>query len=282
MNLKIYFPLVLFVLLLFNSPLFSQKTMLLNEELKANSISYPIKRKGMNAVGKFTYGPYRTVNPKGGMTTSTSGNLFKSDVKAASKRKYSYDLVQNETDTVSAVVTEIGSLELDDRKSFFYRMITNVDIQINDNFSVAIGDQPEYEIVKNLQQTDAKFIEKSSGDAWQCIIVIPMDPNLEGYFFGGLISYQDKDITILEVKKNDQNKNQVFMGIPIVFIYGYEFFQDGRIIASLQTYPMNKQNVWFRTDLDDKTQKIIASAIPVLISKNMTANDIDYKYGEDE
>jgi len=45
---------------------------------------------------------------------------------------------------------------------------------------------------------------------------------------------------------------------------------------------MNKQNVWFRTDLDDKTQKIIASAIPVLISKNMTANDIDYKYGEDE
>lgn len=58
------------------------------------------------------------------------------------------------------------------------------------------------------------------------------------------------------------------MGIPIVFIYGYEFFQDGRIIAALQTFPMNKQNVWFRTDLDDKTQKIIASAIPVLISKN--------------
>ncbi|MDZ7612313.1 MAG: hypothetical protein U5K51_00215 [Flavobacteriaceae bacterium] len=63
-------------------------------------------------------------------------------------------------------------------------MITNVDIQVNDNFSVAIGDRPEYEIVKNLQQTDAKFIEKSSGDAWQCIIVVPMDPGIEGYFGG--------------------------------------------------------------------------------------------------
>lgn len=72
------------------------------------------------------------------------------------------------------------------------------------------------------------------------------------------------------------------MGIPIVFIYGYEFFQDGRIIAALQTFPVNKQNVWFRTDLDIKTQKVIASAIPVLISKNMMANDLDYKYGGDE
>ncbi|MDZ7612314.1 MAG: hypothetical protein U5K51_00220 [Flavobacteriaceae bacterium] len=45
---------------------------------------------------------------------------------------------------------------------------------------------------------------------------------------------------------------------------------------------MTKTNVWFHTDLYDKTQKIIASAIPVLISNNMMANDIDYKYGGDE
>ena len=54
------------------------------------------------------------------------------------------------------------------------------------------------------------------------------------------------------------------------------------VIAALQTFPVNKQNVWFRTDLDIKTQKVIASAIPVLISKNMMANDLDYKYGGDE
>ncbi len=269
MNLKIYFPLFFFVLLPFNSPLFSQKTMLLNEDLKVNSISYPIKRKGMNAVGKFTYGPYRTVNPKGGMTTSTSGNLFKSDVKAASKRKYSYDLVQNETDTVHAVVNETGKLELDDEKSFFYRLITNVDVRINDHFSIAIESQPEYEIVKNLLQTDAKFTERITGDTWQCIIVIPMDPSLEGYFFGGLISYQDKDITILEAKEKEQNKNStdIWAIVNDSFGYGFEFFQDGVIIAALQNHPMLKPNLWLRTGLDNKTQLIIASTIPVLISK---------------
>ena len=117
------------LVLIFAIPtVFAQKTMLLNEEFKANSISYPIKRKGLSIVGKFSFGPFSIVNPKGGITTSTSGNLFKSDVKSQSKKKYSYDLVQNETDTVHAVVNETGKLELDDEKSFFYRLVTNVDV----------------------------------------------------------------------------------------------------------------------------------------------------------
>jgi len=261
------------LVLIFAIPtIFAQKTMLLNEEFKANSISYPIKRKGLSAVGKFTFGPFSIVNPKGGMTTSTSGNLFKSDVKSQSKKKYSYDLVQNETDTIHAVVNETGKLELDDEKSFFYRMITNVDVQINDHFSVAIVNQPEYEIVKNLLQTDAKFTEKITGDTWQCIIVIPMDPSLEGYFFGGLISYQDKDITILEVKEKEQNKNSRDIWGYDAFVYGFEFFQDGVIIAALQSHPMLKPNLWLRTGLDNKTQLIIASSIPVLLSKWLPTN----------
>ena len=248
--------------------------MLLNEALKENSISYPIKRKGMNAVGKFTFGPYKTINPKGGITTSSSGDLFKSDVKASSKRRYSYDLLKNDQDTVAVSLVEKGTLELDDKKSFFYRMITNVDIKINDNFSVAIGDQPEYEIVKNMQQTDAKFIEKSSGETWQCIVVVPMDSGVEGHFFGGLISYRDKDITILEVTKNEQEKNSGdFWGYSL-YNYGYEFFQEGHIIAALQSHPMLKPIIWFRKDLDEKTQMIIASTIPVLLSNNMLGQNI--------
>jgi hypothetical protein len=94
-----------------------------------------------------------------------------------------------------------------------------------------------------------------------------MDPSLEGYFFGGLISYQDKDITILEVKEKEQNKNSSNFLIYDAFVYGFEFFQDGVIIAALQNHPMLKPNLWLRTGLDNKTQLIIASTIPVLISK---------------
>jgi hypothetical protein len=264
--------LTMLVLILAIPTVFAQKTMLLNEEFKANSISYPIKRKGINnmyTIGKYTFGPFSIVNTKQGMSTSTSGNLFKSDVKSQSKKEYSYDLVKNETDTVHAIVNETGKLELDDEKSFFYRLITNVDVRINDHFSIAIESQPEYEIVKNLLQTDAKFTEKITGDTWQCIIVIPMDRSLEGYFFGGLISYQDKDITILEAKEKEQNKNSndIWAIVNDSFGYGFEFFQDGVIIAALQNHPMLKPNLWLRTGLDNKTQLIIASTIPVLISK---------------
>ena len=82
--------LTMLVLILAIPTVFAQKTMLLNEEFKANSISYPIKRKGinnMNTIGKYTFGPFSIVNTKQGMTTSTSGNLFKSDVKSESKKR---------------------------------------------------------------------------------------------------------------------------------------------------------------------------------------------------
>lgn len=282
MNLKTYLSLAFCVFLFFIFPLFGQKTMLINEALKDNSISYPIKRKGMNAVGKFTYGPYKTINPKGGITTSSSGDLFKSDVKASSKRKYSFDLLKNDQDTVAVNVVEKGALELDDKKSFFYRMITNVDVQINENISVELGDQPEYETVKNLQQTDANFLEKSTGETWQCIIVVPMDPNVGGYFFGGLISYRDKEIMILEVNKNEQKKTSGDIWGYSLYNYGYEFFQEGRIIAALQSHPMLKPNIWFLKDLEEKTQMIIASTIPVLLSNNKQGHHFDDNYSGEE
>jgi hypothetical protein len=110
--------------------------------------------------------------------------------------------------------------------------------------------------------------------------VIPLDYSLEGYFFGGLISYQDKDITILEVNKKEQNKNSKDFLVSDAFVDGFEFFQDGVIIAALQSNPMLKPNLWLRKDLDNKTQLIIASSIPVLLSKHLPSN-INYINEED-
>jgi hypothetical protein len=247
--------------------------MLLNEDLKNNSQELPIKRKGISNILKIKFGPYSTDNIKMGISKGQSGNLFKSDVKASTKSNYSYSLIEEGLKEITAEVTEKGELELDDKKSFFYRLVTNVDIQVNDNFNLQIGEIPTYEIVKNLHQTVANFRSIDGNEAWQCIIVTPMDPSIEGYYFGGLITYDDQEISILEVDKNEDNQTYSLLGISFPILYGYEFFQNGKIIASLQNYPLNKQKVWLHNDLDEKSKLVIASIVPVLINTNLTNMD---------
>jgi hypothetical protein len=243
--------------------------MLLNEDLKNNSQELPIKRKALSNILKVKFGSYSTDKVKMGISTAQSGNLFKSDVKASSKNKYSYSLIEDSGNTVTAEVTEKGELELDDKKSFFYRMITNVNIQVNDHINVQIMEEPVYEIVKNLHQTTANYKDETTKEEWQCILVTPMDPGIEGYFFGGLVTYGEKEITILEVSKNENNENYSVLGISFPILYGYEFFQNGKIIAALQNYPLNKQKVWLHNDLDEKSKLVIASIVPVLINTNI-------------
>ncbi|MFD1315361.1 hypothetical protein [Namhaeicola litoreus] len=252
-----------------STQIYGQKTMLLNEDLKNNSQEFPIKRKGLSNIIKIKFGPYSTDNVKLGISTTQSGNLFKSDVKTSSKNNYSYSLIDEGGNTINAEVTEKGELELDDKKSFFYRLVTNVDIQVNDNFNIHIGEIPTYEIVKNLNQTVANFENTNDNEGWQCIIVTPMDAGMEDYYFGGLITYDNKEISILEVSKNEKNETYSILGISFPILYGYEFFQNGKIIAALQNYPLNKQKVWLHHDLDEKSKLVIASIIPVLINTNI-------------
>lgn len=261
--------LILFIVVGMGSQIYGQKTMLLNEDLKNNSQEFPIKRKGLSNILKVKFGPYSTDKVKMGISSAQSGNLFKSDVKTSSKNNYSYTLIEEGGHTIDAQVSEKGELELDDNKSFFYRLVTNVDIQVNDHINVHIGEIPSYEIVKNLHQTIANFENTNGNEAWQCIIVTPMDTSMEDYYFGGLISYDNKEISILEVSKNEKNETYSVLGISFPILYGYEFFQNGKIIAALQNYPLNKQKVWLHNDLDEKSKLVIASIVPVLINTNI-------------
>ncbi len=260
---------IFFIVFFMTIHIYGQKTMLLNENLKNNSQEFPIKRKGISNILKIKFGPYSTDKVKMGISTAQSGNLFKSDVKTSSKNNYSYSFIEEGGNTIDAQVSEKGELELDDKKSFFYRLVTNVDIQVNDNINVYIGEIPSYEIVKNLHQTIANFKSTNENEAWQCIIVTPMDTNVEDYYFGGLISYDNSEISILEVSKNENNETYSVLGISFPILYGYEFFQNGKIIAALQNYPLNKQKVWLHNDLDEKSKLVIASIVPVLINTNI-------------
>ena len=257
------------IVLCITAKIYGQKTMLLNEDLKNNSREFPIKRKALSNILKVKFGPYSTDKVKMGISTSSSDHVFKSDVKVSSKNNYSYSLIEEGGNTIAAEVIEKGELELDDKKSFFYRLVTNVDIQVNDNFNIHIGEDPSYDIVKNMHQTVANFEHINGNETWQCIIVTPMDASMEGYYFGGLITYDDKEISILEVDKNEDNQTYSLLGISFPILYGYELFQDGKIIASLQIYPLNKQKVWLHNDLDEKSKLVIASIVPVLLNTNL-------------
>ncbi|MGB5242708.1 MAG: hypothetical protein WBN50_03780 [Lutimonas sp.] len=261
--------LILFIVVCLGTQIYGQKTMLLNEDLKNNSQELPIKRKALSNILKFKFGPYSTDKVKMGISSAQSDNLFKSDVKASSKNNYSYSLIEEGGNTIDAQVSEKGELELDDEKSFFYRLVTNVDIQVNDHINVHVGEIPTYEIVKNLHQTVANFENTNGNEAWQCIIVTPFDASMEDYYFGGLISYDNEEIAILEVSKNENNETYSVLGISFPILYGYEFFQNGKIIAALQNYPLNKQKVWLHNDLDEKSKLVIASIIPLLINTNI-------------
>jgi hypothetical protein len=217
----------------------AQKIMKLDKALKANSQPIEAKRKGVSALGKYQFGPYKIVSGKTGWTTSKSSKRFFSfESETESKKKSSFVFVANDKDSVlvntatntKAKETSIGNW-------------SNLN-QSNDNYIVLIS------------------TTKDSTE-WKMFVTYDSGSEVEGNFqSGGTLTDGTTNIEIRAVRVWEDGGEAVFK-----MIIGYEFYLDNQAVGAVQASvdTLKKKYVWLDQNLSEQLKMILATASASLL-----------------
>jgi hypothetical protein len=228
---------IVLMMLIVSSTISGQKIMKLDDDLKANSEPIEAKLKGISAVGKYEFSPYRIISGKAGWGTSKSSkDKFNSETYTESKSKSSFVFTVNDKDTI--LVNTTTSTKFNEGESkFLFGDMTTLNKSI-DNYVALIS--PLYDTT-----------------AWKMILVTKMGAEVEGkskaegILSNGLISVQ-----IRAIKQWDDGKTA-----PFKMICGYAFILDNKEIAAVQSNDLSaKKYVWLHKDLDGQMKSILAAA----------------------
>ena len=246
------------LLVLLGSSLFSQKFIKTDESLKANSDFMQVKRKGISAIGKYQFGPYQVVSGKAGWTKEINKHgLITDNVKVTVENKKSFVFVGNEKDSVSIQTSLNIFSKMEDKNALVFRKLFG---------------WHDYEVIESKETYISSLLLVKDSTEWNLVLVYPrpMENNEGDYIwdnntqFFGMLSDSLTQIEIKRVFEQENGKNSMLNPI-----WGYEFFLDGKSIAALQDFPINKMFVWIRKDLDEDLKIIIAaSAASILVRKD--------------
>lgn len=231
-------------------PIFGQKVLKMDPDLKENSTVMPAKRKFITTFPKYQFGPYVVVSAKTGWTITKGSSKMLFDVEDAtmdSKTKSSFVLVGNGKDTV---YVNIVKNVLQNETSFGNATSIN---QINSN-------------------TVVNILLTADSSEWQLKLHVVMGPQVTGQFdVDGVLTNGESAIQICPVKEWDTGKTDLFR-----MILGYELVLDHQTLAAVQAPQMTtKRIVWIRDSLNDRLKLVLATASAYLmIRSDMMAGDI--------
>lgn len=233
----------------------TQKMIKIDEQLKNNSQSMIVKRKGISVVGKYEFGPYKVISGKSGWEkVSTRSPLFGDHTSINSSSKMSYVFVNNEADTCFANIRVVKNIETDDG-NWFSRTFLN---------------WTDSEIKKGEGVFETVFTFSADTIQWRLIVVYPlaieqngtikMDTNTK---FHGILTDSKIFIEIKQVTEREDGKSSLLS--PVL---GYEFWQDSKSLAAVQVIPVNRMYVWLRDDLEAPLKFVLANGASAMLIKN--------------
>jgi len=233
----------------------AQKMIKIDEQLKENSQSMIVKRKGISVIGKYEFGPYKVISGKSGWEkVSTRSPLFGDHTSINSSSKMSFVFVNNTADTCIANIRLVENIETDDGNWFSRKFL---------NWS-------DSEVKKGEGVFETVFTFSADTIPWRLTVVYPVSIEVQdGYIkrdtitnFRGMLTDTKTFIEIKKVTVREDGKSPLFS--PVL---GYEFWQDSKSLAAVQVIPGNRMYVWIRDDLDPTLKFILANAAVALLIK---------------
>ena len=227
---------VKFILLLAISiPSFSQKmSMMVDEDLLANSEAQQIKVKGIAAMPKYYFGDYAVTDGKQGWTKSNSSQgFFNPTVTTNTKQKFSFTLQGPTTSAeVNASIRE-------------FTQEVNAEFGWLGNFSMMTAGTLTFNALISLND---------SSD-WELAFVNDLNNGIKAG-----IKSADEQFEIQAVMVLDNGKRPLGAITPVL---GYTIYNQGLALAAIQTGLKNY--IWIRTNLpEDMRLKLAASALSLL------------------
>lgn len=231
----------------------AQKMIKIDEQLKKNSQSMIVKRKGISAIGKYEFGSYKVISSKSGWKkVSTKSPLFGDHTSIKSSSKMSFVFVNNTADTCIANIRVVKDIETDDGNWFSRTFL---------NWSDA-------EVKKGEGIFETVFTFSADTIPWRLTVVYPLaievqDGNIKRdniTNFRGMLTDTNTFIEIKKVTVREDGKSPLFN--PVL---GYEFWQDSKSLAAVQVIPGNRMHVWIRNDLDPSLKFILANSAAAML-----------------
>ena len=234
-----------------------QPYMYLDESLKVAAKPMPAKRKGMGAVGKYEFGPYRILSGKAAWTTTKEKSGFVSgDTQIESKTKKSFVFRGPGNDTVTANISISSFMQLREQYGFIFRTLTGWSDQV---------------VTESQESFYASFRFSSDTGVWNLLLVYPVGEELEWPIrsdmmdlFKGVFSNNQTDIDIEPVFLWE-NGEPATMFKPVE---GYRFLLNGMTVAAVQVLPAQKITAWIRPDLPDHLRLALAAGVAALMVRS--------------
>lgn len=226
----------------------------IDEQLKANSRSMIVKRKGISVIGKHEFGSSKVISGKAGWEkVTTKSPLFGDHTLINSSSKMSFVFVNNDTDTCVANISVLENVETDDG-NWFSRTFLN---------------WTDSEIQKGEGVFETAFAFSKDTIQWRLALIYPLAIEQNGTFkmdtitkFRGILTDNNTFIEIKQVAEREDGKSSILS--PVL---GYEFWQDSKSLAAVQVFPTNRMFVWIRDDLDPTLKFILASGAVAMLIK---------------
>lgn len=238
-----------------------QKQIRLDGEFQLNSDFYSVKRKGMKAVGKYQFGPFKIISGKSGWAKGKSKTDFWGRyTEASSAHKLSFVFVGHDSDTAYANSAVTRKIETDNANWVSRKLLNWNTVEVTKN--------------EGLYETEFSFSNDTS--TWSLILTFPVYVGLDEEdedkrvvyssdqpsLSSGILTNNVRQFEIHQTRDRDDGKNSMF-----VYVSGYIFYENSKPLAAVQTFPSNGCRVWIRKDLNPETKFVLAAGIAAFLGK---------------
>ncbi len=102
-----------------------QKSMYLEDSFRNSSTEMPAKRKGIGAVGKFEFGPFKILAGKQGWTKTEGKSNIRGDSESQSVTKSSFKFQGINQELVVVQILYTSTVQVTESNSLVFQMLTN-------------------------------------------------------------------------------------------------------------------------------------------------------------
>lgn len=246
-NFKSLF-LILATLNILGADIYCQNTIAIDSSLMLQSKQMKLKRKGAGSIGRYQFGDFKIVNGKKGIVKEKmNSEFFGNETEINTESSFWFEMTIKSNDTI--------------RVDAFY--FENIVFDKGNWFSRTFLNWNDLEEKSHLSRLTAEISFSKDQPTWYFTILNPVKYNLEDILFReaeGEITNNEQHILIKKIIENRSGKKATIFR-PIL---GYEFWLGNKAIGAVQLLPHKYSLVWIRSNLDNETQKALATGIGLL------------------
>ncbi len=231
-----------------------QKSMYLVESFRSQSTKMPAKRKGISAIGKFEFGPYKVLSGKQGWTKTEGKGNFRGDSKSESVTKSSFEFQGINQEVIKAEILYTSMVEITEQNSLVFKLLTN--------WSSTEMEQQEFYVA------DYQFPKDTS--QWSLVLSYPIIhdeysdlsmSDLAEMFKGEIVSNEIRIEIVPELRLDNGKNASAFRPLE-----AYTFRLNDTVVGAVQVIPIPGMAVWIKDDLSDHLKNLLAvSAATMMI-----------------